>query len=67
VQDPKNAVDDLPMILVGTAAAFPLWKKRLDTLVLLIGEFIAASRHDRTARLVQIDSVAIHTTLSDSD
>jgi hypothetical protein len=49
VQDPKDAVDDLAVIIVQTTAAFDLWKKRFDTFVLLVSELIAASRHTRTA------------------
>jgi hypothetical protein len=39
----------LTVVVVQTAAAFDLWKKRLDTLILLVGVLIPASRHDRTA------------------
>jgi hypothetical protein len=34
----EDAVDDLSVVVIWTPAAFDLWKKRLDTLVLLVGE-----------------------------
>jgi hypothetical protein len=37
-QDPEDAIDDPPVIVVRTTAAFDLWKKRFDTFVLLISE-----------------------------
>jgi hypothetical protein len=48
-QDPEDAIYDLSVVVVGAAPAFNLWQEVLDTFVLLIGEFIAASRHGRTA------------------
>ncbi len=64
---PEDAARDLSVVVVRTTAAFDLWKKRFDAFVLLISEFITASRHGRTARLVLKPMRIVHTAfLSDS-
>ena len=66
-QDPEDATRDLPVVVSQTAPAFNLRQEVLDAFVLLIGEFIAASRHGRTARLVLKPVGTVHTGfLSDS-
>ena len=66
-QDPKDAIDDLSVVVVRAAPTFNLRQEVLDAFILLIGEFIAASRHGRTARLVLKPVRTVHTGfLSDS-
>jgi len=48
----KIPVNGLPVIFRRAAAGFNFWKGVLNPLVLLVCEFIASSRHDKTARSV---------------
>lgn len=57
----EDTVDDLPVIFRRAAAGFNFWKEVLDPLVLLVCEFMAATRHDKAARSVQWTVWAAHT------
>jgi hypothetical protein len=55
------------MVIVRAAASLNFRQKVFDALVLLVGEFIAASRHGKTARLVLKPVRTVYTAfLSDS-
>lgn len=60
-QNPEDAVEHLPVVLVRAAAPFDLREHRFDAFKLLVGQLVATARHIETADSVSRTTQSLHT------